>query len=142
LFCFFSSCFVSFHLVLFLFILFVSFHLVRLVSSRFFPKKQPVCFVSFHHIFSKKQLFVFLVIFLAEISIFEFVRCFASPNSENGGRFYVFGLIHSFFACYVFLSFSACYVFSFLSVCCPFILSFFVYSSHTSGAYAAPLKTK
>jgi len=37
--------------------------------------------------FFQKKLFQFLVIFLAESSIFGFERCFASPNSENGGRF-------------------------------------------------------
>gem|GEM_PF-6497302 len=50
-------------------------------------------------LFSKKLQFVISILFLVEISIFGFVRCFASPNSEKGGGlmsfvcFYLSGLM-------------------------------------------------
>ena len=111
-FCLYSSCFrlfVSFHLVfvfLSLFILFSSFCLFSSCFLRFVSFHLVFLrFVSFHLLFSKKILFAISCYFLAEISIFEFVRCYASPNSENGG-----GCM--FFVCFFLLGFMFCLFFS------------------------------
>jgi len=46
-------------------------------------------------VFQEKNTGCYFSLFLAEISIFVFVRCFASPNSENGGG--LWGFLYLFF---------------------------------------------
>ena len=74
-FCSLSSRFVS---------VYILFHVIFYLS---FFKKQDVCYFS---------------LFLAEISIFVFVRCFASPNSENGGGYMFFVCYHLGLSLFIF----------------------------------------
>ena len=54
-------------------------------------------FHSYHFVFFKKKYCCYFLFILAEISIFVFVRCFASPNSENGGGYMFFVCYHLVF---------------------------------------------
>jgi len=77
--------------------------------------------VSFHLAFFKKNTVYYFSLFLAEISIFEFVRCFASPNSENGGGYMFFVCLYRVLSLFiVFCLFSLCFV------CFHLVLSLFI----------------
>jgi len=69
-------------------------------------------FTLFIFLFSKNRMFVISRYFLAEISIFVFVRCFASPNSENGGGYMFFVRYHLVLSLFIF-SFTLFFIFLF-----------------------------
>jgi len=76
-------------------------------STRFNVLFVFTLFVSSHLALFEKITVCYFSLYFAAISIFEFVRCFASPNSENGGRLYVF-------VCFFLLGFMLLFVFTFV----------------------------